>query len=187
MCVGINPFPHPIFPFTEMFRCGISKDMMGIEIGLIEKLLGYLFSRSFEERARVRKVSDLALGFKVEIKRIKEEIEKRIPLEQPQERWVSGNIESTYVIPETLGKYYQDNIGKKGTLGNEDLINKIDEYYDKFDKWKIERLRVKEDVVKEKREFNPIREPLKAKKDLEEWLIKTANELENDLQEKIKN
>jgi len=159
---------------------------MGYIIDLFKSLLGLLFTLRSEEREKLDKISALALGFKVEIKRIKEEVETRIPLEQPQERWISGNIQFTYDIPETLGKYYQHNIGRRGILSNEDLINKIDEFYDKFDKWKIERQRVKEYVIKEKREFNPIREPLKAKKDLEKWLIETANELENALQEKIK-
>jgi hypothetical protein len=154
-------------------------------IGLLSKLIDWIFSWTSARRQKANEVSNLAFGFKIEINQIKKEIETRIPIEHPQEKIISGNINFTYGIPDSLGRYYQDNMGRKCMLGDEVLINNIDEYYDKFEKWKIERLKVK-NIANGKQEFNPIRSPLKEKKVLEKWLMKMSDELAVELGKRIK-
>jgi len=86
---------------------------------VIPGAVGYVLGTLTEKWKRKRDIKDLVLGFIIEIKQIKEEIQKQQQLSQPEKNWLSMNVLFTYDVPEILGKYYRDNISRKGMIGDE--------------------------------------------------------------------
>lgn len=155
-------------------------------IALIGVLLGWFIKINYDRYQENRQISMFAMALKNEIKRIREDILERKPMEHPGKSWIHGLLAFAKDIPKDLTSFYEARKGDLDILNDSNLIYKIKKFYEKYGKWKEVRQEVIENFKKDGSVKSSPRKPLKEKEELEEWIINEAKELEKELDKKIK-
>ena len=158
-----------------------------IVVTLIGVLAGWFIRFGYDRYQENKQIRILTIGLKDEIRRIREDILARKPIEQYDEKAIHGLLKYANGISEDLKGFYETRKGEIGLLNDSDLLYIINKFYENYGIWKGVRQKIIEELKKENggAKFYP-RNFLKESWDLIQLLIKTAEELESKLGKNIK-
>lgn len=127
----------------------MDKTIVAVLTVLLSPLVYWFIKINYDRYQEKKTIRTLKTGLKDEIRRIREDIIARMPIEQYHKQGVHGLFRDAKDISGKFTGFYEVRKGDLGILNDSNLIYKINNFYEKYENWKEVRREVIDSLKKD--------------------------------------